>query len=95
MSNPALFVALLIVCLVVPIAWFWWGWKEPSGLVFFLGTAAAIIFSVVLICWAVGASWQTTLFILCAIAFCAGVKAVRWRMQGATIRWMNKRRERR
>lgn len=86
MTNPALFVALLIVCLVVPIAWFWWLWKERSGLAAFLGTAAAFIFSVLLICWAVGASWQTTLFILCAMAFCAGVEEVQWRAQEAMRR---------
>ena len=91
MSNPALFVALLIVCLVVPIVWFWWLWKERSGLAALLGTAAAVIFSVVLICWAVDASWQTTLLILCAIAFCAGLNEAQWWMQDKIIRRMKKK----
>lgn len=95
MSNPALFVSILIVCLVVPIAWFWWGWKERSALAIFLGTAAAFIFSVVLICWAVGASWQTAVFIICAMAFVVAIKEAQWRAEDAIIRRMNKRRGRR
>ena len=86
MTNPALFVAILIVCLVVPIGWFWWLWKERSELAAFLGTAAAVIFSVGLICWAVGASWQTTLFILCVIAFCAALQSAQFRMYDAIDR---------
>jgi hypothetical protein len=87
-SNPALFVAILIVCLVVPIAWMWWLWKERSGLAAFLGTAAAVIFSVVLICWAVGASWQTTLGILCVIAFCAAAKSAQYWLRDEVERGM-------
>jgi hypothetical protein len=78
-TNPALFVALLIVCLGVPIVWVWWLWKERSELAAFLGSAAAFIFSVGLICWAVGASWQTTLLILCGFAFCAAVQTAKLR----------------
>jgi len=69
MSNPALFVLILVFCVPVPILWFGWVWfYEPGRLTFIMVNYTILIVGTAAFVWAVGAPLSVVLLVLSAAA---------------------------